>query len=84
MSELKLIMIKLNGEDYWGIGTNGNGPIIEKLIMFKIDEIRRTYLGSKYSSTNLPTIGDATAYVSPLMANIMLTNRTEIWNWKKN
>lgn len=84
MSELKLIMIKLNGEDYWGIGKNGNGPIIEKLIMFKIDEIRRTYLGSKYSSTNLPTIGDATAYVSPLMANIMLTNRTEIWNWKRN
>lgn len=67
-------------DPYWGIGKNGNGPRIAKLIKFKINEIMRAYLGFKHLSTSLPTKGDATAYVAPLMTNIILTNTAEIWN----
>lgn len=43
-----------------------------------MDEVMRAYFGFKHLSTSLPTKGTATVYVTPVMANIRLTNKTEI------
>lgn len=68
---------------YLGIGKHGNGPMIEKLIIFSAHPKMSIVFALINLSTILPKMGDTIAYVPPLIMNMNPVNTGERPNCKK-